>query len=59
MAHSPDNIIGIQVQVHETSMKLGRESVAPASPDGHFPKPPKHVLRNWSLDNQFGTVAAP
>jgi len=34
----------------------GPESVGPPNVEGDFPKPPKHVLRRWQLDNQFGTV---
>jgi hypothetical protein len=37
-------------------MNPGPETVGPAEPDGDFPKPPKHVLREWQLDNQFGTI---
>lgn len=37
-------------------MKLGRESVAAALPDGKFPKPAKHAARVWQLDTGMGTV---
>lgn len=34
----------------------GKQSTAPAGPDGKFPKPVKHVPRTFQLENEFGTI---
>jgi len=36
--------------------RSGKQSTAPAGPDGKFPKPAKHIPRTFQLENEFGTV---
>ncbi len=38
------------------AMKRGRESVAPASSTGRFPRPERHLKRDWQLENVLGDI---